>query len=274
MSKTHRVRHSSSKETNSESEEESSKRNPSIYSSYKWIGKMVKEDRNHRIYDCMSVKLPNVDLFRVYTGDTVLFHSESSVPYIGLVEQLFEYKANGHRSLRVRWFFRQHDVKALRPRAFDAFPNLTKHDIFYSSLMDINDIRSVLRPCTVIYVSADETNLPMERTMKQDSFICRYRFVDDKVGLMPLNSSEMISLGSTSQMQREELLEGSTMTTRKSSLGMKPRQQEEEEEDESSSSDEDEDSEPAVPNRRRSSASGASNEQVESLLKPLRSSLF
>lgn len=160
---------------------------------FTWSSPIIREDKQNVYYDAILIRISDDREYKIFVGDTVLFQSDDTVPFIGAVDQLFEIKSTGRKCVRARWFFRQSDVKLAMPTALDAIPKIVKSEVFYSNYLDINEIQSILRPCGMIFVlTSEDPNLLVDRGSK-DTFLCRYKF-DAKTGITSFKKGEIQEL--------------------------------------------------------------------------------
>lgn len=158
---------------------------------YKWVDPPISEDKAVKHYPSIFIKTAS-EKFRVVVGDTVLFCSSGTqAPFVAIIEDLYEDKSTGYKSVTARWFFRPNDVILSAPSALDKI-KVEKHEIFYSPYTDENQVQSILSVCKVHYFDSLDSpkSVIMDTTFSGDQFICRYKY-ESSVGVVPLKKNEL-----------------------------------------------------------------------------------
>ena len=175
--------------------------------SYSWISSNTHEDQFKAYYNSIKVINHDNNTHTIYTkGDTILFHSQTCVPYIAYIESLYEEKSSSKKYIITKWFYRVKDIKETTLKLYILNSNIsTKYDIFLcDSILDHNHIEAILRPCTVLFLSPISTsstnndnsedivnNILLQNKEIKDVFICKYRYHPDTYQITPFNSEEI-----------------------------------------------------------------------------------
>ena len=173
--------------------------------SYSWISSNTHEDQFKAYYNSIKVINHDNNTHTIYAkGDTILFHSQTCVPYIAYIESLYEEKSSSKKYIITKWFYRVKDIKESTSKQYILNNNIsTKYDIFLcDSILDHNHIESILRPCTVLFspISTSSTsdnsedivnNILLQNKEIKDIFICKYRYLPDTYQITPFTSDEV-----------------------------------------------------------------------------------
>ena len=167
---------------------------------YTWIGEALKEDKTAVYYGALDVQFPPSHSFIIQLGDSVLFHSNSEVPFIGLIDELYESKHNNRKYVKATWFFRPNDAKIYLPHSLDKL-EIHKNEVFTSTYHDINDTDSILQPCNILYGNIEEATSPASRNISaKDTFYCRYKF-DATKGILPISKTDLLALNKGKELR-------------------------------------------------------------------------
>lgn len=97
---------------------------------YGWVGEPVGESQLGQYYDGL-IRETSSEKTEFRVGDVALFEAEGgSLPYIGIIERLFE-NEDGEPMLTTRWFFRRKDC----PKGVVFPASVGPDELFYSNMV-------------------------------------------------------------------------------------------------------------------------------------------
>ena len=184
-------------------------------SQFTWIEpqnlRLSTEEAKH--YSGITIQRGNEEPFSVVVGSVVLLRSLDTVPYIAMVDELFEDKS-GTKMCKTTWFYRYNysfplsidsvhnlyilsrrcrDVNKLSSDLLSKLPLVAKDELFFSKDSDINRVDFILKPCTVHFIHADRRVAHMDHTVK---FVCSYFFNAVTLTTRKLSESHVAKLQS------------------------------------------------------------------------------
>ena len=135
---------------------------------------MVVEENGQKYYQTLEIKIGGAFYQLYQVGDTVLFQGDGE-PYIGEIHSMYE-KKSGQKFVHCQWFYRPDDVRTLAKQDILKDMDLTGPVVFSSTHNDETEVETILRLCTVEYVTIEGDKWDQMGDMSQgndDTFVCR-----------------------------------------------------------------------------------------------------
>jgi len=136
---------------------------------FSWVGDVVSHHDGLKYFNSLHIDYSKTSGTDIHVGDHIFMESESSEPYIAMVQSLYE-DAKNEKWVQCKWYYRQGDV----PKSYmSRLSALREDDIFMSKFSDANVVESIIGLCNVkIFVNGEGVNVRKEK----NTFICRYLY--------------------------------------------------------------------------------------------------